>query len=499
MKKILGLFLLVAGLCFYNASPVAAADAAPHLIQLDVSSVIGSAGQPDPLQKDLAFFFDGPVSSPLLSLTSGITGQTTQLTVNTARQNSIQASTGILLENDVVRFDLTYFIPGTQTPKSYEGILTANGASQANFVSGYSIKIVPITPDFLTTTDTFTFTTKLPVLNSLVSVIHQPQDSLHSYNTSNTAPQMTFSMPALPYDNSGAYLLVAQAIDSTTSQKLFRYYAGITPGGITPTQSRLTVSIDEAATSTTMTINNVAPMRDRLFMDMFSGSVQNFYSNSVSLSSDRMTMEFDIPPLKTFGYAVFTFADNGYINNKKGSFESTTASAQTQAESDCLAGIEATIRNDLAEFGISVANFQSMADSKNFICIGNSPETISLGQGERRAVLRDYFNALGFNNVFWDDIQRISTGTKPIHRNLTKEQANVPTALAYFKKIFGHSPVFTNSVEDLAWNTLMYRIRFPRNLTLEAAGITKFRQIFGRTPVSPIDWASVRILGYVKR
>jgi hypothetical protein len=61
----------------------------------------------------------------------------------------------------------------------------------------------------------------------------------------------------------------------------------------------------------------------------------------------------------------------------------------------------------------------------------------------------------------------------------------------------GHAPNFQDAAEDLAWNTMMYRIRFPRDLVKEQKGITRFKTIFKRLPTSPLDWAEVRALGYV--
>ena len=93
---------------------------------------------------------------------------------------------------------------------------------------------------------------------------------------------------------------------------------------------------------------------------------------------------------------------------------------------------------------------------------------------------------------------RITTGQKPINRNLKNEQAQVSTVLTVFKKIFGHEPNFKNNKEDLTWNTMMYRIRFVRDLTKEKQGIAAFQAKFSRIPKSPLDWSTVRALGYIE-
>jgi hypothetical protein len=65
--------------------------------------------------------------------------------------------------------------------------------------------------------------------------------------------------------------------------------------------------------------------------------------------------------------------------------------------------------------------------------------------------------------------------------------------------IFGHAPNFQNPTENLFWNTLMYRIRFPRDLVLEKNGIVAFKAAFSKAPKDPFQWAVVRAMGYVKK
>lgn len=149
----------------------------------------------------------------------------------------------------------------------------------------------------------------------------------------------------------------------------------------------------------------------------------------------------------------------------------------------------------LKQFKLTATDDQKTAMT-NFVTYGASDATIGLGSGERLALLRDYADTVKRTEINWADIERITTGQKPVDRNLTSEQAQVSKVLALFKKISGHTPNFQNSAEDLAWNTMMYRIRFDRDLTKEAAGIKLFKQKIGRTPTTPLDWATVRALGY---
>jgi hypothetical protein len=133
----------------------------------------------------------------------------------------------------------------------------------------------------------------------------------------------------------------------------------------------------------------------------------------------------------------------------------------------------------------------------NFVVYGISFATANLGAGERRALLRDYFETVG-RLPKWLDIERLAEGMKPIDRNLDKEKSQANKALVIFKKITGFkAPNFKDAKDDLAWNTMMYRVRFTRDTAKEKSAIIKFKQKVGRTPSSPLDWAAVRALGYV--
>jgi hypothetical protein len=154
------------------------------------------------------------------------------------------------------------------------------------------------------------------------------------------------------------------------------------------------------------------------------------------------------------------------------------------------------VSSDLTSFGVTATETQKTAIT-NFVSYGISSATKTLGAGERRAVVRDYLETVARPDVVWSDIERVSTGQKPVLRNLASEQLQLPNALTVFEKIMGHRPDFKNTKEDLAWNTIMYRIRFDRDLAKEKNGIAGFTQIFKRAPSSPLDWAAVRALGYV--
>lgn len=176
-------------------------------------------------------------------------------------------------------------------------------------------------------------------------------------------------------------------------------------------------------------------------------------------------------------------------------FEALLAALSVAAKPAEFAKYSALVKSDALAFKIGLSDVQVKAIA-NFETYGASTATVKLGSGERRALIRDYFETVGRADVVWDDIQRLATGEKPVKRNLAKEVAQAGIALDAFKKMTGHAPNFKNAAEDIAWNTMLYRIRFTRNLTLEKEGILEYQKIFKGTPTTPSQWAIVRALGY---
>lgn len=162
------------------------------------------------------------------------------------------------------------------------------------------------------------------------------------------------------------------------------------------------------------------------------------------------------------------------------------------------------VASSASEFGVSLAaNVSTVAT--NFVTYGTTAQAVqNLGSGERLAVVRDVLETLGSriaNNAgdFLLAAEQISSGKKPTIRNLSKEVAQAGVARdSYFRPLTGLSaPDFKNAKHDLAWNTMLYRVRFARDLNKERVGIGKFRTVFKRLPTSPIDWSTVRAWGYV--
>jgi hypothetical protein len=171
-------------------------------------------------------------------------------------------------------------------------------------------------------------------------------------------------------------------------------------------------------------------------------------------------------------------------------------SLKTESKPEEFARYLSLVQFDASAFKVVLTEEQNVAIT-NFVTYGVSSETVKLGSGERRAVVRDYFETVGRAEIVWEDIQRITTGQKPVNRNLGNEQAKVGRVLENFIMMTGHAPNFEDPAEDIAWNTMMYRIRFPRDLKKEGVGIGQFQKTYRRSPSSPLEWSIVRALGYV--
>lgn len=157
------------------------------------------------------------------------------------------------------------------------------------------------------------------------------------------------------------------------------------------------------------------------------------------------------------------------------------------------------LQADLRSFKLTASNEQQIQDLVTFISYGLTEESARLGSGERRAIVRDALETLRTTNISPSDLERLVHGQIPHARNLAEERKQSTRALATFRTIYGHAPNFKNTEENLAWNTLMYRLRFPRNLQAETQGIQEFRTTFRRAPQDPFQWATVRVMGYVNR
>ncbi len=174
--------------------------------------------------------------------------------------------------------------------------------------------------------------------------------------------------------------------------------------------------------------------------------------------------------------------------------EASTASRDFTREAKNLS----SIRSDAKEFKAKLSDEEALSLT-NFITYGISEKTRLLGEGERRAVVRDALETMKTSHIDPADLERMTRGIIPHYRNLTAERQQLPRVRTTFKVIFGHDPNFKDATENLAWNTLMYRMRFPRDLGAERAGILEFKRVFKKNPKEPFQWATVRVLGYVQQ
>lgn len=155
------------------------------------------------------------------------------------------------------------------------------------------------------------------------------------------------------------------------------------------------------------------------------------------------------------------------------------------------------VRADAREFSIALSSIQTRR-LVLFITYGVSTETRRLGEGERRALIRDMLETMRSPDLQADDMQRLTIGQIPRMRNLVVERQQLVRVRQTFRTLYAHDPNFQDNEENMAWNVLMYRIRFPRNLTEEQEGIRGFRTVFGRVPATPFQWATVRVMGYIQ-
>ncbi len=162
--------------------------------------------------------------------------------------------------------------------------------------------------------------------------------------------------------------------------------------------------------------------------------------------------------------------------------------AETRARQGVLA--------DAEEFKVTIYGGQ-LDLYTNFIAYGVSRETRQLGERERRALVRDVLQTIGYRATP-EDFHRLTTGQRPRTRNMNGERVQLALVRDTFRTMYRRDPNFRNPQDDAAWNVLMYRVRFPRDLVQEREGILRYKKIYKRLPTSPLSWAAVRALGYIR-
>jgi hypothetical protein len=148
------------------------------------------------------------------------------------------------------------------------------------------------------------------------------------------------------------------------------------------------------------------------------------------------------------------------------------------------------VRQDFRAFNVSVTP-EALRTEALFIQFGSDPITVSLGEGERRAIFRDLLD-LQRRIPTIADHERLALGQIPLVRNLAQERRLLVRVRPTFRTIFGHDPRFADPTEARVWNTILYRLRIPRDLVQERAALLRFRAFFKRSPSDAFQWAVVR-------
>jgi hypothetical protein len=142
-----------------------------------------------------------------------------------------------------------------------------------------------------------------------------------------------------------------------------------------------------------------------------------------------------------------------------------------------------------------VLHNSDLTKAVNFVTYGISDVTIRLGWVERLTLVRDQLETLGYINI--NVLTEIASGKKPSKRNILHEQRQYVAASQAFRALVGRNYNPTDLTDDLAWHTMMYRLRFPRNIVKENAAVAQYVKVFKRKPVSAFDWSVVRAWAYV--
>ncbi len=144
--------------------------------------------------------------------------------------------------------------------------------------------------------------------------------------------------------------------------------------------------------------------------------------------------------------------------------------------------------------GVIINNYD-LTVAVNFVTYGVSDVTIRQGWVERLKLVGDQLQTLGYINVY--ALNEISDGVKPNKRNVVYEQKQFSAVSQAFRTLVGRNYNPADLTDDLAWHTMMYRLRFPRNIVKENAAVAYYIKVFKRKPVSAFDWSVVRAWAYV--
>jgi len=130
-----------------------------------------------------------------------------------------------------------------------------------------------------------------------------------------------------------------------------------------------------------------------------------------------------------------------------------------------------------------------------FVTYG-TPETISLGVGERAGVIGSYqaaFGDLPKTEIAWADVVKIAKGRWPGATSKTAEDL----AKKSFEKLYKRAPDMKAANDNAAVTIMAYGLRpGKRNLGSEGAAIKIFKAIYGRNPSTSAEWDQARAIAY---
>jgi len=140
-----------------------------------------------------------------------------------------------------------------------------------------------------------------------------------------------------------------------------------------------------------------------------------------------------------------------------------------------------------------IVSGDNKAKMVSFVNYGTD-STIRLGAGERAGVLycfQDVHGRLPSTQDDWDDVLKIANGRWPKQTNSAKESE----AEVKFRQVYLRDPNRSNPHDDAAVVVIAYGLKPPhRSLESEKAAIKTFRYVYGKTPVSNLDWKIVRAI-----
>ncbi len=162
--------------------------------------------------------------------------------------------------------------------------------------------------------------------------------------------------------------------------------------------------------------------------------------------------------------------------------------------------------HDLTVFGEFTKNFLDDFDEiggvmekiNDFIESGVDYNTLSLGKGERLAVIFSFKEAFGRSpqdQRDYDDIIKIARGHWPSQRSLSAEEE----AKKHFREVYLRWPDMNNQNDNAAVTVMAYGLRqkaVNRSLDSEAQALGFFKSIYGRLPSSTDDWNILQAITY---